>query len=372
MKFVRDKRPVIGRSGKELSTGPTIGLVGILGCVGLLYMLGQFEPGSFLRSNLPYGNSGWFWVGLVILLALAVGLIAVVSTFWELRQASSWSQAAGRIMRSEMAAERQRSGGEGEKIVNAPAIEYEFEAGGRTIRGSRISIGDDSGGEYSEATLSKYPKGATVAVFYDPGDPGNCVLEREAPKDLTVAGCLAALGLLVLLCVGVYVLAAHGPAFVRANFPKAGNAEFAVFAFGFGLAALLFFLGMRRIAQQASGWPSARGSVAHSGVESYQTRMRSDGPMTTLYRPVVEYTYDVRGRSYQSNQIMLVAQTSGMQSYAEKIAKKYPAGSAVIGHFDPANPGNAALENPRGTVWFPLMIAVAAFALSAWQAGLFG
>jgi hypothetical protein len=82
MKFVRDKRPVIGRSGKELSTGPTIGLVGILGCVGLLYMLGQFEPSSFLRSHLPYGNSGWFWVGLVILLALAVALAALRVRKW--------------------------------------------------------------------------------------------------------------------------------------------------------------------------------------------------------------------------------------------------------------------------------------------------
>jgi len=370
MKFVRDKRPVIGRSGEELSTGPTVVIVGILGCVALLYMFGQLEQGSTLRSHLPYGNSGWFWVGLVILLALAVALVAIGSTYWELRQAASWSQAPGRIVRSEMVAERQRSGGDAEKIVNAPAIEYEFEAGGRTIRGSRISIGDDSGGEYSEATLARYPKGATVTVFYDPDDPRNCVLERAAPKDLTLAGCLAALGLLALLCVSVYVLAAHGPAFVRSHFPKAGNAEFAVFTFGFGLAALLFFLGMRRIAQQAAGWPTARGTVAHSGVESY--RKTENGRTTTLYRPVVEYTYEVRGRSYRSNQIMLMAQTSGMQGYAEKIAGKYPAGSAVTVHYDPANPGNAALENPRGTVWFPLIIAVAAFALSVWQAGLFG
>jgi len=77
MKFVRDKRPVIGRSGKELSAGPTIVILGILGCVALLFMLGQFEPGSFLRSHLPYGNSGWFWVGLVILLAVAVALVAL-------------------------------------------------------------------------------------------------------------------------------------------------------------------------------------------------------------------------------------------------------------------------------------------------------
>jgi hypothetical protein len=40
-------------------------------------------------------------------------------------------------------------------------------------------------------------------------------------------------------------------------------------------------------------------------------------------------------------------------------------------HYDPANPSNAALENPAGTRWFLLAIAAALFALAAHQAGAF-
>lgn len=62
---------------------------------------------------------------------------------------------------------------------------------------------------------------------------------------------------------------------------------------------------------------------------------------------------------------------SASQSYADGVAARYPKGAVIDVHYDPANPSNAALENPAGTRWFLLGIAAALFALAAHQAGAF-
>jgi len=87
---------------------------------------------------------------------------------------------------------------------------------------------------------------------------------------------------------------------------------------------------------------------------------------------VVEYGYAVDGQNYRGNQITLMVTTGGTQSHAESVAARYPEGKTVTVHYDPKNPGSAALEIPRGATWFPFVIALVAFALSASQAGLFG
>jgi hypothetical protein len=62
---------------------------------------------------------------------------------------------------------------------------------------------------------------------------------------------------------------------------------------------------------------------------------------------------------------------SASESYAAGVAARYPKGAGVDVHYDPANPANAALENPTGTRWFLLVLAVALFALAAHQAAVF-
>jgi hypothetical protein len=41
-------------------------------------------------------------------------------------------------------------------------------------------------------------------------------------------------------------------------------------------------------------------------------------------------------------------------------------------HYDPADPTNAALENPTGMTWIVAVLALAMFALAVWQLGVFG
>jgi len=107
-------------------------------------------------------------------------------------------------------------------------------------------------------------------------------------------------------------------------------------------------------------------------VEKYETHIGgAHGSTTTMYRPTVGYSYEVRGRSYRGNQIKLAMTLDGSQSYAEKAAAKYPEGGAVDVHYDPANPGNAALENPTGATWIVAVLALGCFAIAVWQLGIF-
>ena len=318
---------------------------------------------------IPSADSEWFYIGLIALPMLVLLVVAVASKLIELQRAKSWAQTAGTVVRSEMETRRHRFAGEPEKIENAPAIEYEFSADGRKIRGTRIAIGDDTGGANAEATLARYPVGTSVTVYYDPADPKHCVLERSGPQGVTGRGCLEALIALALVVGAIAWLIVQGPAFIDAHFPKAEPA-IVIFASCFGLAVLLFFFSARRTSKQAQSWPSVRGKIVRSEVESY--REVRDGRTTTMYRPAVEFAYQVHGREFHANQIKLNMTVSGGQGYAEKVVAKYPAGREVDVHYDPANPSNAALENPTGATWLLLIIALAMFALAVWQLGVFG
>jgi hypothetical protein len=392
-----------GVKGGEPPTWALIVMVGIIGFIVLMFSLGQWDRGSFLRLILPFANSDYFYVGLIALPMVALLALATVSKLWELRKAQSWSQTTARIVRSEMDEQRHRFTGDAETIRNVPAIEYEFTVNGRKVRGRRVGIGDDAGGANTEATLARYPKGAIVTVYYDPNAPTHCVLERGGPfaahalpatetapmaaaatappsvaapsvaapgvaAKPSAKGCLGGLALLALFGGAIWWLIARGPAFIAAQFPKA-EGPFAIFAACFGLAALAIFFALRRYSKQAQNWPSVRGQIVNSAVESY--RETTDGRTRTSYRPAVEFAYMVRGREYRSNQIKLTLETGGSQAYAAKVVAKYPQGSDIEVHYDPAAPGTAALENPTGMSWLVLALALACFALAVWQLGIF-
>jgi hypothetical protein len=298
----------------------------------------------------------------------ALIVVAVASKLIELRQARTWSETTGTVVRSEIEARRHRFAGEAETVTNVPVVEYEFTAAGRKIRGSRIGIGDDAGGVNSEATLARYPLGAAVTVYYDPADPTSCALERGGPQGLTARGCLGAIAALAIVAGVIAWLILRGPDVVRAYFPQA-QANVVVFAFGAGLFLLVLFVALRRASKQATDWPWVRGRIVRSDVESF--RELRDGAWTTSYRPAIEYVYQVRGRDYRSTQIKLNLTVAGGNSYAEKVTALYPVDREVDVHYDPANPSNAALENPTGATWMVAALAAAAFAVAAWQLRIF-
>jgi hypothetical protein len=112
-----------------------------------------------------------------------------------------------------------------------------------------------------------------------------------------------------------------------------------------------------------------RGSVTESGVEPVEDT-DDNGTTRTNWLPAVEYRYRVGGVEYFSRQIKLGVTVSAGKGYAEKVAARYPRGSMVDVHYDPANPSSAALENRSRLHWLLLGIALACFAFAAYAGGL--
>ena len=355
--------------GKDGSPPPwAIGfVVVVIAAVGLVFSIEKWSRGT-IRSFVPFADSDYFWVGLIFLPMVALLLAAAASKLLELHRAQSWSQTTGKIVRSEVALQRHRFAGEAETVKNVPAIEYEFIVRGAKIRGRRVGIGDDAGGENMEATLARYPLGASVAVYYDPADPTHCVLERDGPKGMTSGGCVRALIELSLLAAAIYWLIVQGPAFIDAHFPKA-ESSVVIFAGALGLVLLAFFVSARRYSKQAANWPSVPGKIISSSVESYQKRV--DHTLTTFYRPAVEFSYTVHGLEYRGRQIKLGMDVDGSQDYAEKVTAQYPEGNTVDVHYDPADPSVSALENPTGATWIVALLSLGAFVVAVWQLGIF-
>jgi len=322
-----------------------------------------------VRDYLPFGDSDFFYVGLIALPLVVLLVVAVLAKMLDVRRASTWSTAVGRIVRSDTEAHRHQSAGEATTVTTKPRVEYEFSVGGRAWRGDRISIGADTGGANTEATLRAYPVGATVSVYYDPGNPRNCVLVREVPKGFG-KGLVILVAICAAIAVGIYYLATNGPRLLSDQLPNVDNAPLAIFAGCFGLVVLLFFIASYRLSRRATDWPLVRGKVLSSGSE--QIRSTGDsGSTRKSYAPVVEYRYRVNDVDYVSRQIKLGWVLSSSQAYATKVSARYPKGSDVDVHYDPANPSNAALENPGGFYWLLLAVALVCFAIAARAAGFF-
>ena len=383
--FVPDTRPLQGRDGREPPSWAMVLLIGIIGLVALTFALHKLTGGG-IRPHLPFGGGDAFWISMIFVPMLALLFVAAASKLVELRQAKSWVATTGRVLSAGVETRRRQFQDEPEELKDVPAVKYEFKVGSRTIDGTRISIGDE-GGLDIDAVLKRYPAGAEITVYYDPRDPTKCVLERDFTQDLkdhnlskrdVMSGCLGGVAMLAALGVAIWGLAAYGPDFVRAHFPRLhSHAEMPVALFGFGLVMLMFFYAARRSAKEAATWPSVRGKIVKSGVEEYQERDDDDEGRNrwhTAYRPTVEYAYPVSGREFRGNQINYAMNVSAGRGYAEKVAARYPVGGEVDVHYDPKNPGTSALRTAggAGATWIIFVMALIVFALAAALLGVFG
>ena len=97
-------------------------------------------------------------------------------------------------------------------------------------------------------------------------------------------------------------------------------------------------------AQQSLNWPGVTGKVLEARIIE-STSTDSDGGYTTMYRPYVQYEYEVGGTVYTGDKIGvgLVVSTSGSKKSQETVAR-YPMGSSVRVFVNPNDPADAVLE----------------------------
>jgi len=97
-------------------------------------------------------------------------------------------------------------------------------------------------------------------------------------------------------------------------------------------------------------WSSAMGTVMASYLER---RSSSDG--STNY-PVVQYSYQVGGQTYQGAKIAPGMEVGG--TGAGRVVEKYPQGAQVMVFYDPNNPSDAVLEKKARAQWLMWLLLV--------------
>ena len=111
---------------------------------------------------------------------------------------------------------------------------------------------------------------------------------------------------------------------------------------------VIFF--MRRRMAVVSQWPSTMGTVMMSTVDRRST---SEG--YTDY-PVVQYSYQVGGQSYQSYKLAPGPEVGG--TGARKVVERYPAGAQVMVFYNPQNASDSVLERKAPAQWLMWLLLV--------------
>ena len=113
---------------------------------------------------------------------------------------------------------------------------------------------------------------------------------------------------------------------------------------------ILFF--MRRRMAAVSQWPSTMGTVS----ASYLERRHSSSDSGSTNYPVVQYSYQVSGQSYQSTKLAPGPEVGG--TGAGKVVARYPTGAQVMVFYNPQNPSDAVLETKAPAQWILWLILI--------------
>jgi hypothetical protein len=289
----------------------------------------------------------------------------------ELRHAANWPSTRARITKSAVRLEHRSGARDVTEVKNLPDIEYEFTLGDRVIKGTRVSVADNTANV--QEMLDHYKVGATVPVYYDPHDPEKALLERDPP--LPVAWLYAIAGGIFLVSLAVLALFWNISTIFEGlakYFPeKAVLPGVAFFTLG-GVMILGMLRASRRQIAEAARWPQTTGRIVSSTVEHYRERVGGrSGTLVTFYEAVVEYAYTVNSREFHSTQLSFGGKVAGSKELAEEKAARYPPGSEVVVHYDPKNPSHAVLDVKIALGVTFIVVALVFFGLAVFFSGAF-
>ena len=105
------------------------------------------------------------------------------------------------------------------------------------------------------------------------------------------------------------------------------------------------------------GWPTAKGRVVSSEVETFRVRRG------TSYAPKVSYSFVVNGKTYLSDIVAFSALPSGAVE-ARQVVTRFSSGSEVNVHYSASNPEDSCLV-PGEWSWRDLMPLLMGLVLAA-------
>ncbi|WP_314951580.1 DUF3592 domain-containing protein [Bradyrhizobium cosmicum] len=314
----------------------------------------------------------WF-VYAMLLAPLGLVLVAAIVKTWQVREARSWPQVPGKVvtsvaeLRDVKVFDDDREGGSRLESRNFAKVTYEYSVGGRKMRNSRISIGEDLGNFEVAEKLAKYPAGSIVTVYYNPRHPDQAVLERDLPRGLW--GCL---GIGTAIVLGIVLGSAFGLnqsyAYLAHHVGRPDLAGLVVGFGAFGLVIALMAYAMRRQASMAMRWPIVPGTIKLSEIEQYHEASEpGEARGSEMFGKRVTYTYLYQNVSYTNECARVAAGTpSASDQMLKKLMSRYPDGATVKVRVNPDNPAEATLDASRGgRVAFVLWGIAAIFAALA-------
>ena len=112
---------------------------------------------------------------------------------------------------------------------------------------------------------------------------------------------------------------------------------------------VIFF--MRRRMATVSQWPSTMGTVNSSYLER-----RSSSEGGSINYPVVQYSYQVGGQTFQNSKLAPGPEVGG--TGAGKVVARYPEGAQVMVFYNPQNPSDAVLERKAPALWLMWLLLI--------------
>jgi hypothetical protein len=136
---------------------------------------------------------------------------------------------------------------------------------------------------------------------------------------------------------------------------------FALFLCVAGAVMIVAALRQSARGRETGSWSRATGRVVESRVDELPGPAEEGGPK---FRSVIRYTYDARGRTYESEQVAVGASPSDAspdRAEAQRRVDRHPAGREVDVWFDPRDPGQAVLVRgvPRAQTAATVVVGLA-------------
>ena len=294
------------------------------------------------------GNPIWF---LLVIVGPPIALIVLISIVsYRVHRARFWIEDKARVISSKVAVEHHRFAADTTKVRNLPHVEYEFDAGTGPIRGDRISLGFGTA-DNVDVVLKRYPVGTTVPVFYDPRNPQDCVLERKPPVSF---GCMWGGAITVVLIYLAVVLGMSDVVSINkvfeTAFPQIHHPVLVGITGLLGLLALATGIWNLLHPRKVLAGSKPKVQIVSSETESFR-EVESSHRHTTLYRPVIEFSYQAEGQEYHNTLGSSgVTMSASSKQWADGEVARYPVGTEVDVFYNPENPTQSSLTANTGMI----------------------
>ena len=326
------------------------------------------------------------WVILAVCMLLPAGLAGgTLWIQWRNWRTRWWSEAAGRIDSSRSVAREVRSRqvrttgtdrntefvtDENIRTRNFADVSYSFVIAATTYRSRRICLMGEPDGPVS-AVLKRYPQGRTVTVYYNPQDPNECILERDAPVRIREAW----LGTAVLagLILGCFFAITEGAGWLETIVPHPTRVPAMMILIVISLVTILIGRAVTKQTSVMKKWPTTVGRIIRSEVTTtVRQHHRPNRPRgdynVTMYVPRIVYAYEAGGHAFEGDDIGW-STSANRRSVAEKYVKRYPLQSQVRVYYNPDDPVEATLAPTVGRLAVILWFVAGAIAFAAYAVG---